>query len=87
MIAGLICRRASLVHTPWRRRQASGTGFAATREKKFDIQFLIDRFRRSLVSDSVCGFAEHISITLQRRFQFLGADRIAAAQHAPPHGR
>ncbi len=49
--------------------------------EEFGIQFLVDRFRRSLVSDSVCGFAEHVSALLDnQRFLFLGPDRTAAAQ-------
>lgn len=47
---------------------------------EYPIQFLIDRFRRSLVSDSAFGFARQISTALGTgRLRFLGEDRVTAA--------
>ncbi len=46
-----------------------------------DIQFLIDRFRRSLMSGSACDFAERVAEILgERRLLFLSADRLAACR-------
>jgi glycosyltransferase involved in cell wall biosynthesis len=47
-----------------------------------DIQFLIDRFRRVLMSDSVVDLTARVAATLGTpAFQFLGAGRSDAASH------
>ncbi len=49
---------------------------------EFQLDLLVTRFRRTLTSDSLIGFAEEISVTLDADHgpcQFLGADRRAAA--------
>ena len=48
----------------------------------FDIQFLVDHFRRSLTSDSLRGFVEDVLATLgDSSRRFLGAERVATARH------
>jgi glycosyltransferase involved in cell wall biosynthesis len=54
----------------------------------FDIQFLVDCFRRSLTSDSLRGFAEEILTTLgDSSLQFLGADRMETADRLRALGK
>jgi glycosyltransferase involved in cell wall biosynthesis len=49
--------------------------------EEYSLQFLIDRFRRMLISDSVCGLAEQISTVLgENQLQFFGSDRLLAVQ-------
>jgi glycosyltransferase involved in cell wall biosynthesis len=51
--------------------------------EEYKIQFLIDRFRRTLISDSIVGFVEAVSALLgntpSRRF--LGPDRMEAVDY------
>ena len=54
---------------------------------EFDVQFLIDRFRRTLVSDSISGFADEIAQLIGVEMKFLGADRRAAAERLGDLGR
>jgi glycosyltransferase involved in cell wall biosynthesis len=47
---------------------------------EYDIQFLIDLFRRTLISDSVAGFSQNVAAALGgEKLHFLGADRVTAA--------
>ena len=49
--------------------------------EEYSIQFLIDRYRRSLISDSSFGFAQQVSTVLREsQLQFLGKDRTQAAR-------
>jgi glycosyltransferase involved in cell wall biosynthesis len=55
---------------------------------EFDIQLLIDRFRRSLISNSLGGFTEEVLATLgDSSLRFLGADRVAAARRLRTLGK
>ena len=55
---------------------------------EYGVQFLIDSFRRSLISDSACGFAEVIIVILAgSTLQFLGKDRLDAARCLRAKGR
>jgi glycosyltransferase involved in cell wall biosynthesis len=48
---------------------------------EFEIQFLVDGFRRALVSDSLAGFTEEVSDKLgDPDLLFLGRDRLPAAE-------
>jgi glycosyltransferase involved in cell wall biosynthesis len=49
---------------------------------EFGIQFLVDHFRRALISDSVAGFSKTAANALgNNQIQFLGSDRMAAARY------
>jgi glycosyltransferase involved in cell wall biosynthesis len=49
--------------------------------KEYDIQFLVDRYRRALMSGAAFDFAEQISAELKDgRMRFFGTDRLAACQ-------
>jgi glycosyltransferase involved in cell wall biosynthesis len=55
---------------------------------EYGIQSLIDRFRRSLASDSLRGFAKELTTVLgDPSTQFLGTDRVAAAVRLNELGR
>jgi glycosyltransferase involved in cell wall biosynthesis len=55
---------------------------------EYDIQFLVDRFRRSLTSAPLQVFAEQVSAALGNpAIQFLGPDRVAACQALRAAGR
>ncbi len=54
---------------------------------EFDIQFLIDRFRRTLMSDSISSFASEIAQLIGVELKFLGVDRRTAAEHLRDLGR
>jgi len=52
------------------------------------VQFLVDRFRRTLASDSVRGFAEEVLTVLNiSAFRFLGPDRVTAVHRLRVLGR
>lgn len=54
---------------------------------EFDVQLLIDRFRRTLMSDSIIGFADEIARLLGTELKFLGIDRRLAAERLRSLGR
>jgi glycosyltransferase involved in cell wall biosynthesis len=49
---------------------------------EYSIQFLVDRFRRALISDSVAGFSQKVAAALGKdQLRFLGSERMTAARH------
>jgi glycosyltransferase involved in cell wall biosynthesis len=55
---------------------------------EYDIQFLVDRFRRTFLSVPMYDFAERVSAVLGKsEVQFLGSDRIAANEDLRAGGR
>ena len=49
---------------------------------EYDIQFLVDRFRRALEAGPIQAFAERVIAALGKtELQFLGRDRMSVAQH------
>lgn len=56
--------------------------------KEYDIQVLIDRFRRTMASDSIGKFAQQVSDLLGNEpLRFLGTDRVAAGARLRLLGR
>ncbi len=54
---------------------------------EFDIQFLVDRFRRGLISPTVLAFTESVAKALgDQQLRFLGPDRMAAARQLRTSG-
>ena len=81
MRPGLISSAIFPVHIRRSRHLASGAGSAATRVGEYGIQFLVDRFRRALISDSIAGFSLQVTAALgDTQLLFLASDRIAAAE-------
>jgi glycosyltransferase involved in cell wall biosynthesis len=55
---------------------------------EYDIQFLVDRFRRSFYSVPLYDFAERVSAALgEPAARFLGSDRVAASEDLRAGGR
>jgi glycosyltransferase involved in cell wall biosynthesis len=49
--------------------------------REYGIQYLVDHFRRALISDSIAGFSQQVTAALgDTQLRFLSSDRIAAAE-------